>query len=225
MDKIDNESYIKSIIGDELWNIYVLYNKGLEFKNNDEDFLSYFDVWLDNIKFDIAYSIYKRAIYYVPVDTGRLRNSAYIKKYEDGFVVGFDTPYAIYVHEIGKNEHKYPTRYKFLEDAAFEVGNESTKDLGLYINLNMCYDPLCVFIGVSNIQDSDIVSIYKKSNDINNIIKQALKDFNITSSIHTDNISFDIDTQLRGYSYWNVKRDRSNNTLMNVLLKGVNKVI
>lgn len=55
-----------------------------------------------------------------PIDTGRLRGSAYVEQQESGDVVvemGYaDIEYAIYVHEDLTKEHHYPTKAKFLED-------------------------------------------------------------------------------------------------------------
>ncbi len=57
----------------------------------------------------------------VPVDTGRLHDSAFVDvRRERGKVqgiVGFDTEYALYVHENPDAFHKPPTRWKFLEEA------------------------------------------------------------------------------------------------------------
>lgn len=94
----------------------------------------------------IAMIILNKAIYYTPVDTGTLRDSSYIEEYEDGFVVGYNADYAVYVHEIEKNEHPYG-QYKFLEDAALETYNEVT-DIDFSIGIE--YNPLRVYVGVSS---------------------------------------------------------------------------
>jgi tetrahydromethanopterin S-methyltransferase subunit B len=57
----------------------------------------------------------------VPVDTGALHDSAFVSvvrvgKWRIFAVVGYDTPYAIYVHEIPAR-HDPPTSWKFLEIA------------------------------------------------------------------------------------------------------------
>jgi tetrahydromethanopterin S-methyltransferase subunit B len=57
----------------------------------------------------------------VPVDTGALHDSAFVSVVRAGkwrivAVVGYDTPYAIYVHEIPAR-HDPPTSWKFLEIA------------------------------------------------------------------------------------------------------------
>lgn len=55
-----------------------------------------------------------------PIDTGRLRSSAYVQAQNSGDVVvemGYsDVDYAIYVHEDLTKYHHYPTKAKFLED-------------------------------------------------------------------------------------------------------------
>lgn len=56
----------------------------------------------------------------VPVDTGKLHDSAFVGVWSDGShirgTVGYDTPYALYVHENPDAYHKAPTRWKFLEE-------------------------------------------------------------------------------------------------------------
>jgi hypothetical protein len=49
-----------------------------------------------NVKALLAYKILQRSILYTPVDTGKLRNSAYIKPYEDGYEIGDTCEYAIH---------------------------------------------------------------------------------------------------------------------------------
>jgi hypothetical protein len=56
-----------------------------------------------------------------PKDTGALRKSAYssvvrVGKWNIDARVGYDTDYAIYVHEILHARHDPPTRAKFLEE-------------------------------------------------------------------------------------------------------------
>lgn len=53
----------------------------------------------------------------VPVETGALRDSWYIVRTADkaGAMVGYDRPYAVYVHEDLMKFHKFPTCAKFLE--------------------------------------------------------------------------------------------------------------
>lgn len=58
----------------------------------------------------------------VPVDTGFLKSTGKIVKNSIGtYSVIYTAPYAVYVHEIIDNWHKYPTQAKFLEDAAWKV--------------------------------------------------------------------------------------------------------
>lgn len=72
-----------------------------------------------------ADEILKTAKRYVPVDTGRLRDSGY-KKVEKTTTaikcrIGFNTAYAVYVHEDLSKQHMAPTQAKFLERAVAEV--------------------------------------------------------------------------------------------------------
>lgn len=68
------------------------------------------------------------ATQYVPVDTGNLRDSQYKNVRIDGTkligTVGYDlsrAPYAIIVHETPREYKKPGSKWKFLEDAAFQV--------------------------------------------------------------------------------------------------------
>ena len=67
----------------------------------------------------IALAILDRAQTKVPVDTGFLKSTGYVKQLSDGFEVGYDADYAIYVHEM---PYKHEVgQSKFLEDAYYEV--------------------------------------------------------------------------------------------------------
>lgn len=63
--------------------------------------------------------VQRRAMILCPVDTGRLRGSAYSAAASIGGatvgVIGFRTNYAIYVHENLLAHHEPPTQAKFLE--------------------------------------------------------------------------------------------------------------
>ena len=141
------------------WADYIAYTKYKEgILNSKDNKLNIFEL-NSNVKAIIAYKILHRAMYYTPVDTGKLRNSVYIKPYEDGYEIGYTCEYAIYVHEIGVNEHKYPTQYKFLEDAAFEVINEYKAENNIELNVTMEYNPLRTFIGVTNSPGESLTGI------------------------------------------------------------------
>lgn len=72
----------------------------------------------------IADKIIKIAQYYAPVKTGYMRRNIK-RKFEEGHVcIVSEAPYSIYVHEILENRHAFPTKAKFLEDAAIEVKTE-----------------------------------------------------------------------------------------------------
>lgn len=77
---------------------------------------------LDDIA--IADKIIEIAQYYAPVKTGYMRRNIK-RKFEEGHVcIVSEAPYSIYVHEILENRHAFPTKAKFLEDAAIEVKTE-----------------------------------------------------------------------------------------------------
>lgn len=57
----------------------------------------------------------------VPVDTGELYESGQVIKDIGDYGVVYTAPHASYVHEIIEYNHNYPSRAKFLEDAALFV--------------------------------------------------------------------------------------------------------
>lgn len=57
----------------------------------------------------------------VPVDTGNLYNSGYKIQDVGDYGIVYTAKYASYVHEIIEYNHNYPSRAKFLEDAAIMV--------------------------------------------------------------------------------------------------------
>ena len=70
----------------------------------------------------IADQIFEVSQRLVPVDTGYLKSSGKVVKNSIGtYSVIYTAPYAVYVHEIIDNQHKFPTQAKFLEDAAWTV--------------------------------------------------------------------------------------------------------
>lgn len=71
---------------------------------------------------ELAEEVLERALYYCPVDTGRLKESGHIERINDNnCLVVFDCPYAWYVHEHTWKDHDYPTCAKFLSIAVEEV--------------------------------------------------------------------------------------------------------
>lgn len=81
------------------------------------------------------------AVYYCPVDTGVLRESAYLEnisfrgkpRVECGFARGGNPHYAVIVHEDLEHFHNPPTTAKFLERAVNEdLRNIETRIIGAY---------------------------------------------------------------------------------------------
>lgn len=142
--EIEHQRAMRLILGDDFYTAYILAeSEGLQLdgteehlsyiadninaRKNRQEFLQYLKDNSESLNHEIdlvinklAVDILAKALRYVPVDTGRLRDSAYIKKRGGVVAVGFNCDYAIYVHEIAYNRHKKPTRYKFLEDAVYE---------------------------------------------------------------------------------------------------------
>ena len=76
-----------------------------------------FNIYIANLIFNLSQT-------YCPVDTGTLKRSGHLEKGSDNVIrIVYDCPYATVVHESIDDAHIYPTRAKFLEDAAYEVLN------------------------------------------------------------------------------------------------------
>lgn len=115
--------------------------------------------------FDFANNVYWKSLEYVPVDTGALKKSAYITGYinsEGGpaYKIGYSKYYAKFVHEISFYSHKYPTRYKYLEDALLDVYNVTPIDVPITIT----YNPLCLYLN-DKTKGESLFKINQKSLD------------------------------------------------------------
>lgn len=143
----------------------------------------------DDIYAQIATYTLDKLLKYIPVNTGNLKSAIKITKYKNGFTIYIDdkiAPYAKYVHEIPFYEHKYPQRYKFLEDAAVETINEYITEIGFIPSVKITYDPLCLYIGVSDAPGTELAYISQKQKYINNQIQSYIHDFeNIDSIINS----------------------------------------
>ena len=135
--ELNSTKIIEQIAGD-LKNIENVKNTKTKSK-----FMQELDIKHDT-EYMIASLIMKKAIEYTPYKTGRLRDSIYMEPLEQGIKIGYKADYAIYVHEIGFYQHKEPTRYKFLEDAAYEVALEHKTNYRISIS----YEPLAVYINI-----------------------------------------------------------------------------
>lgn len=222
MEKIDPVDFIGRLVGKELLDLYLSHKSEMLAFGDDEDsgFLNYIDSWLSNLKFDIALETYERALKYTPVDTGRLKGSIYLKRYEDGYVIGYNCDYAIYVHELVNNQHKFPTRAKFLEDAAVETMNEFNFDKGVYINLGIQYKPLEVYIGVEN--QNNLLNLVKRESNNKKIAIEALNELKDDFGLDVEDVY--INTP-RKNSYWNIKRDRSSVDFVNNFMIRLNNQV
>lgn len=74
--------------------------------------------------------VLERSQYYCPVVNGRLKNSVKFKGLNNSYYISYNTPYALYVHEIIDNWHKPPTKAKYLENAFFSVYREFMLEFG-----------------------------------------------------------------------------------------------
>lgn len=170
---------LKKLLSPAMYTAYIKYKHGIINNDNFEDYEDDFEDYeydpeyggyvvtnyddeddvLDETYEMAAFNILRKALYYTPVDTGNLRDSSYIKPYKRGYEVGYTADYAIHVHEIGFNRHEYPTRYKFLEDAAYETLEEYYAETGDLLDIKIQYDPLRVFVGVKDAPGQNISSV------------------------------------------------------------------
>ena len=73
----------------------------------------------------IVTQIFELSQMWCPVETGALKASGKIIENSLGtYSIKYSTPYAVHVHEILGNRHEYPTRAKWLEDAAYDILNQ-----------------------------------------------------------------------------------------------------
>ena len=76
--------------------------------------------------------ILTRAQQLVPVDTGHLRDSGYVRESNDSVEVGFDADYALHVHERTDIFHQNG-QAKFLETAVNELAPTITETYAQHI--------------------------------------------------------------------------------------------
>lgn len=69
----------------------------------------------------VAYDVFNLSQQLVPVKTGYLKSTGYIKSTSDGWEIGYTAPYAVFVHEIIDTFHAPPTQSKFLQDSLNRV--------------------------------------------------------------------------------------------------------
>lgn len=192
---------LKRLLSPEMYLAYNKYKQGMNIDiNNNTNSENTETQLFENIYSLVAFRILRRAIYYTPVDTGKLRDSIYIKPYGTGYEIGYTADYAIYVHEIGFNMHQAPTQYKFLEDAASEIMEEYFADTGDILDIKIEYDPLRVFVGVDKApgQNLGYVKIKQATSNTLDTYNRLLNDF----------YNFDINTASESeISYYNKMND------------------
>ena len=105
----------------------------------------------------IAVTILKRSLYYCPIDTGQLRDSARLIKTSSGFAIRYYADYAVYVHEWDYR-HESPTQKKFLADAAVETFNNLrvTEPNIILPSVRLLIDPLTLYINVNTSQGYEL---------------------------------------------------------------------
>lgn len=179
-----NNSYVlKNILSYDLYMSYVLHDMPYSMVDNttkttqdeEEDSLNrkaYTDYVMGMSM--LASEILKRTLIYAPVDTGKMRDSVYIRSLSGGITIGYSVDYAIYPHEIGFYSHKGLTRYKFLEDAAYEVANEMNTN---YV-ITITYSPLAIYINVPDIGSKIIDIKERQESNLKQVeIDKALSNF------------------------------------------------
>lgn len=100
--------------------------------------------------------------------------------FENGFLISYRSAkqvdgktvkdYSRYVHEIPYYNHKAPTRYKYLEDAAFEVAAEFRNE-GIEYPISMVYFPnMMCMVGIK--KDNSLKDL---ATPINKIAENRMK--------------------------------------------------
>jgi len=89
-------------------------------KNVIEELKRKVPITIEKILWEEGQRIMNESVQICPVDTGRLRSSRYVRApkthgNETTVEMGYDTDYAIFVHENLEAFHKAPTQAKFLE--------------------------------------------------------------------------------------------------------------
>lgn len=72
---------------------------------------------------EIAEDILKEAKQNCPVDTGKLKNSGFVKKVDGGYTVGFSEDYALIVHEQPQSYRENGERH-FLSNAVEKIAGK-----------------------------------------------------------------------------------------------------
>lgn len=171
---VNKESVLRLVAGDQLYKIY----KGNEKELSKASRQANYDAkginkkargaTKDQLKAAIAYAIYGRSLQLCPEDTGYLKETSHLRPFKNGYEIMYKAPYATYVHEIPYYNHEYPTRYKFLEDAAVEIGTQYIKDKNYKVDLRINYNPLAVYVGCNTTLGESLWAIQDRENDRDN---------------------------------------------------------
>ena len=206
---MSREDTIKKLLSPDMYEVYGKMTEGGVALNDynfqpgvTDDTLNFKQVVQDVTT--IGALIMRKAIEYTPVKTGELRKSIYIKSVGSGVAIGYSKDYAIYVHEIGFYNHKSPTQYKFLEEAAFEVALETNTPYRIAIS----YDPLEVYVNVPNM-GAELINI-KAKEKVNKLITSKKK-------VWSDYVNYDDNTASESdklyhnkmeqfFNYWRTRR-------------------
>jgi hypothetical protein len=88
---------------------------------------------VDALRESLTRRVLRPSLRLCPKDTGALRASAWADaSYRAGYIqgaVGYDTDYALYVHEDPKASHKAPMQWKFLEVPFSENAEAVARDV------------------------------------------------------------------------------------------------
>ena len=178
-------------------------NTSADSEDNDED-----ESIRSSLVDMIGERIFLRAVQYTPIDTGNLRNSIYRKNVGDGIIIGYSAEYATYVHEISFYNHKYPTRCKFLEDAAFEVIEEL--DIMDICRIGISYDPLEIYIntpgGIDIAKHKEFMDRLSGNKDIKKYVRQLYKKISFERGNYSDSFEQYIE-------YWSNRRHKTFNEI------------
>lgn len=131
----------------------------------------------------------------VPVDTGYLKSTGRVVKNSIGtYSVIYTAPYAVYVHEIIDNQHKFPTQAKFLEDAAWFVLSSFNYYIPFTFTMDTGYDDILALHIDSLTVDEFKINLLKmwnnhliiKSGDISKLDDIDTDFIDVKEAIHYD---------------------------------------
>lgn len=115
----------------------------------------------------------ERAVYYAPKDTGYLSENIFIEPDGSSYKVISKAPYSVWVHEDTAKHHEFPTRSKYLEDAAVEVYNTYK---GIF-SISLEIDDNIVTLYIDNPTKGSLIADRYRTSENSDQFKELNRDF------------------------------------------------